>query len=791
MQKRIICQKPTGRVELKQLMSILLLTALWTIPARAQVTNQLEIDSFETPADLSLFTCNGTSVTLTTNGATDGQYAALVVFSNVSWPNIYFQVGTGFTNGDWHTWGGLAVDVLNTNAQSVTVDIRVDDSFLADGINYCRTGTISVPAGQEVTVGMPFTNLVPPGMMGGPPLVFGAYTMSEYGSSINLSNIVAFQIFLPLPGQTIPLFIDNIRLVPLPNLTGIADAYGQYTGGNWTGKVLQDADFQTQNTNEIQWLATNRAPADREVYGGWQNGPQLTATGFFRTACLTNGLGTYPVSGATNQGRWWLVTPSGRLFFSLGVDVIDFGETTTVAGRESLFAWLPATNDPLAQFSEPGANRTANFYGMNLWRKYGTNWNNLAGARVFARLASWGFNTIGNWSSSELFGSNRVAFTVPVWYDISTLAQFSSAGQTMPDVFDTNFPGVLAYWISNTVNGWTNNSWCLGYFIDNELPWAGWTTNLTDQYALPIGVLAASNSLPAKAEFSRLLQTRYASIAALNAAWGTSLASWAGISNGSVTLPSPPSAACISDLSAFLSDFAQRYFSLVNTNLKQYAPAQLYLGCRFASHPMEAVLAAAQYCDVISFNIYALSLDTNAWAFVPALNKPCLIGEFHFGALDSGMFAPGLVQAANQAGRGQDYEGYVRSVLSLPGFVGCHWFQYYDEPLTGRFDGENYNIGMVSGTDTPYWDLISAAQQINSQIYVPFAPATLAASLQSNVVSFSWPFLPDGFILESTPALSPANNWQTVSNLPVFSGASKELQLPLTSNNAFFRLRLP
>jgi len=76
-----------------------------------------------------------------------------------------------------------------------------------------------------------------------------------------------------------------------------------------------------------------------------------------------------------------------------------------------------------------------------------------------------------------------------------------------------------------------------------------------------------------------------------------------------------------------------------------------------------------------------------------------------------------LVQARNQADRGQAYQEYLRSVLALPAFAGCHWFQYSDEPLTGRFDGENYNIGMVSGTDTPYGELVSAARQIQSEVY--------------------------------------------------------------------------
>ena len=148
--------------------------------------------------------------------------------------------------------------------------------------------------------------------------------------------------------------------------------------------------------------------------------------------------------------------------------------------------------------------------------------------------------------------------------------------------------------------------------------------------ALPAGVLAYNGSLPAKAEFARLMQLEYPTIAGLNTAWNTSIASWSAFSNQVVTLPSSWTTACVTDLSAFLTDFAGRYFSTVNTKLKLYASSQIYLGSRFASHPIEAVRAAAQSCDVVTFNIYSRSLDTNAWAFTQTLGKPCLVGEFQF-----------------------------------------------------------------------------------------------------------------------------------------------------------------
>jgi len=84
---------------MKRIASGLLLAVVWGWSAPAQRTNGL-LDSFETSADLSRFTRNNCLVFSSTNGVTDGQKSGLVIFQNVAWPNIYFQSGTGFTNGD-------------------------------------------------------------------------------------------------------------------------------------------------------------------------------------------------------------------------------------------------------------------------------------------------------------------------------------------------------------------------------------------------------------------------------------------------------------------------------------------------------------------------------------------------------------------------------------------------------------------------------------------------------------------------------------------------------------------
>ena len=65
-------------------------------------------------------------------------------------------------------------------------------------------------------------------------------------------------------------------------------------------------------------------------------------------------------------------------------------------------------------------------------------------------------------------------------------------------------------------------------------------------------------------------------------------------------------------------------------------------------------------------------------------------------------------------GGGHALPADLRSALDNPDIVGCHWFQYVDEPLTGRLlDGENGNMGFVAVTDRPYGSLVSAARDTN------------------------------------------------------------------------------
>lgn len=271
------------------------------------------------------------------------------------------------------------------------------------------------------------------------------------------------------------------------------------------------------------------------------------------------------------------------------------------------------------------------------------------------------------------------------------------------DVYDPSFMENVEPSIDHVTKKYGNNPFCIGYFVDNELAWEG----IVD------GVLAANETQPAREALLQLLRMRYDTLEALNQAWETTFDAWE-----SVRRPETMNAKSNSDLDDFLYFFAHRYFLTIRSALKKNAPNQLYLGCRFASAPEQVVRACADVADIVSFNLYYPVIPADNWAGAKALNKPILIGEFHFGALDRGMFHTGLVSTQNQEERAAHYYAYVKSVIEHPGFVGAHWFQYIDEPITGRwFDGENYNIGFLDVTDTPYPELVKAARDIHEKAY--------------------------------------------------------------------------
>jgi agarase len=369
---------------------------------------------------------------------------------------------------------------------------------------------------------------------------------------------------------------------------------------------------------------------------------------------------------------------------------------------------------------------TFSFYRANLERRYGQTepesyvkqWHDV----TLDRMKHWGFTSFGNWVDPAFYPKEKVPYFANGWIigNFKTLSGKTNHWGLMPDPYDPVFKQRAQATINEIAEKVKASPWCAGIFIDNEKSWGERKGDAEARYGVILDALSKSiEESPAKVAFTEHLKTQYTSIDRLNTAWNTQIADWAELAKGVEF--EQHSAAQIQDLSKMLEMLGEQYFIVVHNTLEKVLPNHLYMGARMANWgmPDEIIKASIKYSDVLSFNIYEEGVQGHFWDFLEDVDLPVTIGEFHIGtANDSGMFQPGIVHAASQQQRAHMYKKYMRSVLDKPYMVGAHWFQYVDEPLTGRsFDGENANIGFVTTTDLPYPELIKAVQEITSDMY--------------------------------------------------------------------------
>ncbi|HMD60558.1 MAG TPA: hypothetical protein VKG78_03970 [Opitutaceae bacterium] len=505
---------------------------------------------------------------------------------------------------------GVAIDIRNTGRGPVRVFADLNQDTWVRGyvtVPPGRTRTLYVFARRMKLAAADAEEF--PGMHGIP-----GGKMSLWAGIEEPITASSLKLFMVMPRSEATIQAGNIRPFgssKAPDAAGFfpfIDRFGQFSRAEWPGKTHSGADLSASIAREDRDLAGHPGPAGLDQFGGWAAGPRLEATGHFRVQKF--------------QGKWWLVDPDGRLFWSDGIDCVGFSESFThTAGRERFY-------------EDPAPN--GDFLGRNLREKYGADWRESATNLNLARLRSWGINTLGSWADPSFNQKHRIPYALCI----------PSGARRVP--IDPDSPA----WVEGMRSRLTaaaakakDDPWCIGYFVDNEIH------------------------------------------ASLDPAWFES------------------------------------YYRQVSAAGRAVMPNKLYLGSRLDYHDWpdvsesrkEIVRIAARYCDVVSFNFYKFTLDDVAMP--DGVDKPAIVGEFHMGALDRGKFHTGLRSVFSQNQRAESYRLYVTSALRNPAIVGAHWFQLYDESTTGRFDGENYQIGFLDICDTPYVETVAAARDIGYRIY--------------------------------------------------------------------------
>lgn len=416
------------------------------------------------------------------------------------------------------------------------------------------------------------------------------------------------------------------------------------------------------------------------------------------------------------NGVFWLIDPEGGRFLSKGVNTVRLDQDRVQSSRRFPYAEACARK----------------FSNQDAWR-----------ACAADRLAGWGFNTLGAWSDEAVAKAGAVALARTPLLDLGLsfvgertddTARYRPQ-QSFPDVFSEAFARHSRERARALCGPAQDDQAVLGWFVDNELCWAPDWRGSDELLTMFLSLPQASPGRSAALEW---LRERYPDCEQFTAIWRAPAESWSALAAlGRVEAPyvrkppyersaaaeaaadhaDPRRAAFAADCDAFAALVAERYFAVTGAAIRAADPHHLLLGCRFAYRPAPGVVdAAARHADVISFNCYerdpAVTIDAYA-----ATGKPCLIGEFSFRAMDSGL--PNTKGAgpivATQAERAACIRRYVAAAASSPALVGYHWFEHADQPIEGRPDGENSNFGLVTIEDAVYRDVAATMTASNAE----------------------------------------------------------------------------
>lgn len=505
-------------------------------------------------------------------------------------------------------------------------------------------------------------------------------------------------------GDTVDLRVRfRVESADLERLAPLVDGYGQCTYADWPEKVRSDEDLRRGIETEARWLEEHPRPPRFDRFGGYVGAWRDRPTGFYRVL--------------KRDGYWWLVTPEGNPCFYLAVDTAP-GLTwpaTGITGRESIYKWLPPREGPYAAawnrnvWGEPDDTDYVSFIACNLIRKFGEqDWPDKGLELTVKRLAAWGFSGVGKW------GGISGLPVVPV---------LSRAGVPVlvkhPDVFDPAVRAAFEETLRKQIGGRANDPYVVGWSVGNEWDEIIWTTEVRE-------ILKMGGAPPAKRAFvDHALDSLYAGdLSKLCASWGIQADSREALYQAALD-PTEEDAGRLREF------YADRYYEFIYRTVKSIDPNHLYLGFwitpDWAAEPWDAAAywrLAARHCDVIGYDRYAREFADERWlAMFAGTDKPVLCGEFSLPPTYQGERAFGTygVWTRDDAEAGLYYARWVKSASENPYCVGLCWFEYRDQPITGRgpgrgsavYYGEHYAFGLTDMADQPKYPLVERMRRAN------------------------------------------------------------------------------
>ena len=446
------------------------------------------------------------------------------------------------------------------------------------------------------------------------------------------------------------------------------------------GDPVEWTPFTALTINCLEGFTPSHDPAT-DQYGGWKVEAGAEATGFFHIEEIA--------------GRKWLVTPEGYPYIAVCMNRFSFGSSDRMI-RE----------------------RDAKFGGRDGWYTQET-----------AFLKEIGFNSVGAWSQTALINqqtdnTKKIPYIVIYQPTSGYNGQMKAAGLEKEAYADRSvddswygYPYSFSMIFNEDYEAYADNvlkdaaryrddPYCIGYYVDNELPWV----NHGLDYCLGKWPEGHVNHTVAQ----KWLDER-------KGRTGTTLADVTD-----------------DDRKAFVGYCFGEYLSKIRTILRRYDPNHLFFGPRMAHWNNELAndyvfKEAGKYVDAWCFNHYHYwEPDVDRLEHYAAVSgKPGMITEFYVKGEDTDAYyhsgKSGLTNTSGagwlvhtQEERGIFYQNFALKLLQCPDIIGWNYFMYIDNDpedpnaASGETDG---NKGILTCEFERYTPLVDRMKEFNLNVF--------------------------------------------------------------------------
>ena len=438
---------------------------------------------------------------------------------------------------------------------------------------------------------------------------------------------------------------------------------------------------------------------NRDSYGGWMGKP-FEATGFFR---------------AQNDGkRWWLVTPEGNAFLSLGINHYHSGWWAQDYNRDY---WIKAF----------GAEKVNDAKWVEGWHR-----------QLASDLKRLGLNTIGIHTNAPCSGGHvddvvaYVARYDPV--DIPHYKEDTGPGKFF-DVFSNRFDAICDRRAREMVEPRANDPRVLGYsmtdcpvFTDLDAAERGMTIYGAPRTELPTWPRVLRNlgaEAPGKRAYVATMRRAYEnSIIGFNKIYGVEFASWDALLDATDWRPRTDytNRQEIADNTAFQRECVDTYYRKAKEALRRCDTNHLFFGDKLNgnSDTIDALLdITTKYTDIVFYQIYGRYAEQAAMMdrWTDRVGMPFLNGDSTFSHTCDVMPNPYGPHAQDQAQRAEWTREFAESALARPDFVGWHICGTLDTWNTMPNKEAKQHSGLMTATGRFYPEMEQVVRDISARMY--------------------------------------------------------------------------